>query len=443
MSSKCSLFVVLLFCNICFNGLDAQARPSTNLKLNELNDDVLFLIFDELDFEDLIYMSATNSKFNRIAETVFHQRYADYDIQIIGVREFYGSVRKFKEGLPYQKYIEIPESDFVEEVMKYAGKWIHKLTIQSHKMQNVKKVYEIVNKYTADCLPHLDLRWVKKESFDVDSFAKPFTALKELHFLVDEEQPSASMQPLSVIFPRLQRMSVSLGNDIEHNFLDDDFPNLEHLEASIVQDSEKQRLQFESLMRRNPQIRSLNTWNYPGDYVVTISKLLPALEILTLHEFDSLEEAVHFENVKNLQIVKTYPTDIEKLTFSKLELLDIDFASSYNELITFFGNHQYLPKLHLHVNGRSTNGKELVDTVSHVPNLVELKMIWAQHINPQFIAQIIESHDKLRSVEFSVNEWDMQFDEETRTEYKNFKRQHANDWHFKNLRNRIILEKKN
>lgn len=450
--SKYSLLLTLLLCNVCSNGIIVQAKPNTgllanpsgsntNIKLDNLIDDVLLLIFDVLDFDDLIYMGATNTKFNTIAEMVFHQRYPNYEIRIIGAGEYRGS-KKFHVAKKYEKFIEIAESEWIEDVFKYAGKWIQKLSIQSHKMQNPKRIYEIVNKYTSESLPHLDLRWIKNDTFN--SFAMPFNALEELHFLVDEEKPSANMQPLNQIFPKLRRMSVSLNTDLDYNCLDSDFQHLEHLETYIKSsDSSKQKMQFESLLHKNPQIRSINLWNFPNNYVITINKLLPKLENLTLHSFGGLDETVHFENVKNLQISVSHPIDIEKLIFSHLELLDMDFSSIFNELITFFGNHQNLSKLHLHIFGRSTDGQALVDLVSNVPNLVELKMVWGQPIGPQFIAQIIQSHEKLRTIQFSVNEMDVRFDKATRDEFKKFRQQYGDEWHIRNLINRFIVEKKN
>lgn len=406
--SKCSLLLTLLLCNVCINGVITQAKPNTrllanppnsrlntNVKLDNLIDDVVLLIFVQLDFDDLIYMSATNSKFNKIAEMVFHQKYSDYEIRIISSVQI-EQCPKFHVSEDWEKFIEIPESQWIEDVFKYAGKWIHKIAIESDNMYNRSKLTDTIVTYTAESLVELQLNYIECDTFE--SFTVPFTALEELHFSIDEGAPSANMLPLNQIFPNLRRMSVSLSIDLDNNLFDCKFSQLEHVEVSInYYNAKKQKDDIECLLRKNPQIQSLTTWGYPSDYVITINKLLPKLANLTLYEFGGLKETVHFENVKNLQMFEKAPNTLDKITFSQLESILMDFNDN-DEWMIFFKNHRNLNKLDIY---RVTE-EQLLEITADLPDLMELKVQTDSymHVDVDTIIQIIQNHKRLMKFSF-------------------------------------------
>lgn len=186
------LLTMLLLFKSCFNEVIAQ--DDGNIKLTDLNFDVLRIIFDQLDFPKLINASATNSKLNTIAEAAFRHKYRDYEIRIVSASE---------------EFVDVPYSGWIENVFKYAGKWVGKIMIQDQKSRQISKIVnEIVNKYTFETLIELDLRFIKNDTFE--QFKVPFNAVEVLTFLVGEKRFNADMQPLNQIFPKLRRFEFIL-----------------------------------------------------------------------------------------------------------------------------------------------------------------------------------------------------------------------------------------
>lgn len=441
--------MTLLLCNFYFNGFitfaqpnsrllasSSKSPPNTGVKLENLVNDILLHIFNHLDFDDLIYMSATNSKFNRIAEAVFLQRYADYELRIISSAKF-GQRPKFYVSEGLEKFIEIPEAEWIEDVFKYVGKWIHKLKIESDNMFNVTKLIDELITYTSESLVELDLNYIDWDTFE--SFTMPLNALEELRFSVDETVPSASMLPLNQLFPLLRRLFVSIYVDLDYNLLDVHFERLEHLEAVInYYDAKEQQIQnFECLLRKNPQIRSISLQNYPRDYVTRLNRLLPNLENLTLYEFGDLKEAVHFENVKHFRILETAPSTLEKLTFSRLESIDMEFNDDdFAEWLTFFKNLRNLSKLSIHGAMEIT---QLLEITSELLNLVELEIDTDgyMYVSAEAVIQIVHTLEHLVQFSFPAESF------EEFASIKMIRNLIGNEWRIEQLDDRCYLERIN
>lgn len=419
--------------NICFNEANAYKNGNSidTIKLTDLDFDVLFLIFDHLDVPELIHMAAAHPNLKIIAESIFFEKYHDYEIRIIEANEHHTD-EKFRIN-QHEKYIEFPDSDWIEVVLKYAGKWIQKLKIESDQLYDRSKfVNEIVNKYMSESLISLNLNYIDTDTFEY--FTMPFNAVEKLHFSIDEEVPSANMLPLNQLFPKLRQMYVSVWLDLDYSFFDCEFYHLEHVEVSVnYYNSKNQIKQIENLLQKNPQIRIISTWHFPADYVKIINKLLPNLENLTLHEFGSLDENVCFENVKNFQLFEPLPNSLEKLSFPHLESIDMEFNGN-EEWIKFFENHRRLNKLIIN----KVTENQLLEITSLLPNLVELEVYDTEffYMSAEGVIQIIQNHEKLLKFDFPA-EWFERF-----ASVRKLNERISNEWHVKHLGDRCYLSKK-
>lgn len=428
------LLSTLLLLNSCFN--EVVARDNGNIQFTDLNLDVLHLIFDQLALPELIYMAETSSKFINIAGSVYRQKYKDYEIRVV-TGKGHNNFEQIRRSYSHEKYFEITDSEWIEDIFKHTGKWFKKLSIKSNAFgYRSKKLNEIINKYTCESLIALDLGCIETDTFE--HFTMPFKEVETLHFTVNKASPSANMLPLNQLFPKLRRLNLYLNAALEHNLLDCEFPHLESVRAEFgYSRSEIQTEQLESLFRRNPHIRIIDLKCFSSDYVRKINELLPNLEDLTLHELSDLNERVHLENVKNLRLFVAYPRAIRSLSCPRLEFLDIDYYGSFGELITFFRNHQDLGKLKLANFERSPDGQALVNLIANLPNLNELVIAGGKPYSIEFIDQIIQSHKKLTKIQFPVELMAKYHDG-----FKQIIGKYKNEWNLKDLDQTYIFEKK-
>lgn len=106
----------------------------------------------------------------------------------------------------------------------------------------------------------------------------------------------------------------------------------------------------------------------------------------------------------------------------------------FDELITFFKNHQNLSRLYLHLDsyGRSTDIQATVDLTTNLPNLVELKLVGFQPVGIELVNQIIQSHEKIMSIQFSAGN----------IQLEKFHEQFGNEWNMKKLGYMYVFEKR-
>lgn len=440
------LLLTFLLCNSGFPGLLVNASNAEfqlesgnskgKIKLADVVLDVLLMIFEQLELTELINMAATHSNFDQIAETVFHHRYPHYKIRI--VKSFFINNGK---TINYQvedgdSCIEFPDSKLVDDLFKYAGKWIQRLAIKSDEFteDRLKSINGLINKYTSESVIQLDLRFVFKDSFG--DFMVPFKNVEHLMFGVLQGIPSANMMPLNELFPKLRRLEMRLYRDFDHNLLDYKFPHLEHLTVELNNFDTKKRIkQIECLLRKNPQIRSIKLLDYPKNYIKVIENMFINLENMTLDAL-AFDETVHFANVKSFQWSRAHMNHIALLSLPRLEFLRIDTYNPFTELKTFLERHKNVSRLHLKIRADETAQQELVDLIAVLPNLVELILVWEQFIGTkhpigtEFIAQIIQNHEGLMKIEFPVNQIGSKLGK------------YENDWHLRNFDFVYIFQRK-
>lgn len=236
-------------------------------------------------------------------------------------------------------------------------------------------------------------------------------------------------------------------DSLNYNLLDCFFPQLEHLELEFSTDqTERVGEKIEGMLRRNPQVRTVQIANFPDDYVKVISDLLPNLESLVIDDHFRINETVHFENVKHFAIRSKWPDTIERMSFARLESMNMEYSSNngimpppvdiLQKWLKFFRNHQSLSKLFLFAERRMPDD-HLLALIDSLPNLVELRIQIIGYMNPETINEIIRSHGQLRTfVWYSENN---EVSDITMLQ-ENFE----NDWHIRRVENKKFwIERKN
>lgn len=71
-----------------FNFPFQQQFSNKRMKLTDLNEDCLFLIFDQYSVPDLINVAKINSKFAFVAAHIFRRKYSHYKLHIEKTKYF-------------------------------------------------------------------------------------------------------------------------------------------------------------------------------------------------------------------------------------------------------------------------------------------------------------------------------------------------------------------
>lgn len=117
-------------------------------------------------------------------------------------------------------------------------------------------------------------------------------------------------------------------------FFDLHFPSLEHIQLSVIQIAWGRDEQIEAVIKRNPQILSIRiiliSINiFPLNYVEFIKRFMPNIENLTVSHIEIAGDPIHFEYVKNFRLMRNAAITVDKLFFSRLESLHIDYSIEY------------------------------------------------------------------------------------------------------------------
>lgn len=442
MRSFSTFFVIFLMCNSCLGNatenvdlineniaspeLEFQLKNQTGIvdhkqkmKFIELNIDVQLLIFDELNFDDLISMATINSMLHSVASRTFYGKYRDHTVWI-GEGAFKtrrNGRKKFRMwNGPKTIFIRIEDNELALDCLQYFGSTIQKLYFDNVLVYFDNQIYtqeysdevarydvmkDAVNKYTANSLTLLHLSGIAED--DLRQFT-PFEKVEELSIYIRNEKPENQFK-LNTFVPNVRRLEIRMNDYYNYEWLDCKFSHLEHLTVDFVTPSTpKGSKQIEAMLRKNSQIRSIEIDHFPPNYAEVINDLLPYIENLTITsgELTTNSEMIHFEYVKELKLRLYRPQSINKLTFERLESFHMEYSSSYTnfgieyivpEWLEFFQNHPNLSKLFLY--SMKIPEIHLIEIINHFPNLMEIMIQIGNYIDPEIIVGIIESHKNL------------------------------------------------
>lgn len=274
MNSKYLILFTLLVCSSCLieasdNHQHETESNKTKTKLMDLNFDVLDHIVDELDMIDLLNVAGLNSKTRFIALRIFHLKY------------WVNSTDNYPKT--------------VVDVLQQLENGTTKISIHNgHLRSNVSTfLNKVINIFGYKTITHLDLGSIQENS--LEQFTFPFEAVVELKLELSQEKFTGKIMSFDKLFPKLNKLRVIVAEDANHSFIDCHLPNLEELYIYSDFYTEKE---CKSFISKNPRIKIITLFGFPGNYMKIMNNLLPNLEKLTVH-FDIADEPVRFENVKH------------------------------------------------------------------------------------------------------------------------------------------------
>lgn len=296
---KCTFLIlslVLLLAINCSTGVGAKAiSPNVlygslsrdeivdetgrlRLKFIDLNYDVLFIIFNQLELLDLISVASTDPIVASAAAEVFRHKYQDYriEVNIFDINNDLGDTRWAGDigmSIAPNKHIKISNAELGLKILVHLGSGLTKVL-----------VHERYAKYI------------------LQGLKTPLNGIQE--FAVNIKETVNGVRSFNQLFPQLKRLSVNLKANVDISFVDCEFPHLEFFSTHIDAEASDCSKQFEALIQKNQHIKAIEINGFPTEAIKTINNLLPNLENVTLsdQQIDTRNETLCLENVKHLKL---------------------------------------------------------------------------------------------------------------------------------------------
>lgn len=331
-------------------------------KLTELNADVLYLIFDELELEDVLNLFEAHPTeiFSVIANDIFSKNFKNYLIHIdwqFGPNRF--RVDRSANCIIVGKMAPI--------FLKSFGRSIQNLKLE--RAPNV--ITENVNQYTSESLKKLHIYFMDENP--LKHFKKPFTKLEILRFHINIRIDTGHL-PFDQLFPKLRKLKMQLYTDVDKSIVAHKIPHLEHLNLRVSQLENKQNIL--QILKTNPQIVSFSVDVLSKDFCNVIREYVSNLRNLSLATVGiDVEDEARFENVKYLKL-DPYGKNIDRLSLPKLESLEMFHAPSDSPQWTeFYRKHQHISRLNIEYNDGTYHPiRTLIQMIRRLPNLKEFQV---------------------------------------------------------------------
>lgn len=431
-------FVALLLCNCCLSEFhqcdnDLSGIENDELKITDLNMDELYLIFNNLDLRDWINTAEAMPEYLSLIRKIFRQKFSTYELRLRKA-PYHRMESEFFNFFPSDKRFDVYDtSDFDLNVIKVFGSFFQKIQIDylnEVAYPRWETVNKIVNKYCSESVKHLKLKSIDENI--LNQFTLPFRGIEEFTCSIGSHRLNTS-QPLNKLFPNLRRLNLLLYSDSDYSFIDCEMPKLEHLTIELSQDSWRKHDQIEGLLRKSPNIRSiqLNGHAYPTNYIERIEQLLPNIEHLAMTEVNIETDSIHFENMKSCDIILIDGVSIEKLTLSKLESFRFLYSPNFfNEWQHFFQQHTNITHLKFQqMYTRESGFIPVNQLLNDLINLIDINFECIFEISTENIITFIQNHDNLQKLQFSFKDF-------TTNSKSIIRERFEKDWNIENINRR-------
>lgn len=419
----------------------ASPTQENEIKFLDLNTDVQYDILDLLDTENIINVMEAIPDIFLVGISIYKKRYNNLEVNVKRA-DCTKSVNMdfIVDDKANPSHVIFHTFEIVLNLFKHFGCVIERIHIENRSIKSTDKLLTIaryINKYASESLIQINLCKIEYSVFS--QFTLPFERVKSVAFVMDGNPSTRCTNgslPLNQIFPKLSQLKMQLWADVDYNFINLEFPNLDDLHLIVGRPIWAQMYPIEELFRKNPQIRIIALQNFPMKIEKIIETHLPNVENLTLLTW-SIHETVQLQHVKHFCYI--IPTDahplvtIKKLFFPRLESVKIENlyfnrpnhgVKIVNAWDAFFRQHLNISKLH-YIDPNS-NCNDLMDLTTDLQNLTEMTLESSLQTSQEKIVKFIENHEKLIKFKISIRYMD--------TDMNNLLQRLENEWAIEHLR---------
>lgn len=393
-----------------------------------MNDDCLFVIFEQMELDQLVNMTQVNARFYNLARNVFKRMYSHHirinrldnapKISIMGQwmeYQFGSHALGVRTPVPYNGRASIKFDGIVQifdyhlllNTFRYFGDVIQSFEIQGGGIEpNVlKNLYAHISKYCASTLVRLDLGIFKDKR--LETLTGPFTNLEELILDISHKIRTVKIS-LSEKFPNLRRLTLTNWKRQQALLiLDGQLPYLEYLNIESAKGG-SEHLAFDGFLQQNPTIRQLRVSHFSKDYIETIHRLLPSLEHLTIDgglDQNEIVDPIHFEHLKVFHYRTYRPKSLTKISFSHLEELLMYYdRESYYQWIEFFRMNHTFTRFYVDEDFDAIDFEQNIQRIVNAlpPSAIDITMNSYSGLDIKTITKIIQSRDNLMTLQYST-----------------------------------------
>lgn len=419
------------------------------ISIVDLNDDVLFLILNQMDLIEWSNLADVHGVFVSPANDAFRQKYRGFQVRFnndIYEKRSYGAKKAaFENQLESEgfsrSYIKpkdvntlvINDYQLALNVLKYFSGNFQTLTLNEGVYGFADRhLWEVVNqylnRYASNDITHLQIFMYDNT---LEQYKLPFNNVEILEGSLSVNQTQDIALPFNRMFPKLRDIKLVL-SETEIEILDCEFPHLEDVGLFLSSDGkgkEKQKL-IRGFAEKNPQIKSLHVRDFSSECVEYFSQYLPNLVNLTLNLNGGFNSEIEFKGVKNVRLHDKSGKYVTKLSFPQIEtvLFKYSYKQRY-EWKTFFNKHKNLKKLELdeetyehHGNNRGRN--DLVLLTENLSDLVEVVLSCDYILENQEFTRFIQNHSSLMKVTYHLRG----FYSERQSEIQTLREQFEDQW---------------
>lgn len=427
-------------------------------KLTQLDVDSLFIIFKDLNIQDMISLASTNEYISIVVSDYLSSRFSkkfvifDFTKLIMltkprssrGGMIFVTNINEYgtKNGIIEPKITEKENSiefeyanDEIKSILKMVGSKIRKLKIIDREFDqlgdDMKIIVNLIEQHCSESLVELHVEQLEKF---FESIQKPF---KSVHKLSWSTQGRALM----------------IGGNMDKFKLREHFPAMNSLELtkaltsdtslSIPQMKEFEVFyafgeQFTDFLKANQQITHLKLYSLNPNELQFIANEMKNLEVLKFKNFDQLNRfrggnfSFNFERLRSIEIESRWPGTIK---FSnKLEEFR-SYQYPAEEYIQFMANNPNLKLIKITMCANQVKIKELIAAKLSVN---DLKLVIHKNIEPEVIIQLIESCHNLNEFTFRIRGERFSAQSYEEWDHKHIFINHFTNWTFNSQNNAVF-----
>lgn len=283
----------------------------------EFNSDI-FAKLEKLDIDRLVNVALTDKD---IVLELFKRKYADRTIEFIN-----GDPRK-KTQISEDKIVI--NHQMAEPVLKLFGHLITTTIIVNFaavKPIQSKKTIEHIGNY---CAKLVNLVFVEFNANPLHDIQSSFPSVNVVYFMGTSATFGMENYKLNTIFPNIKQLFLLVRGVSDQSCIDLEYPHLEHLSTAI---SHPKLASFDEstikeVLKKNPQIRSVEFELVSQSFLKVVNQYLPELEVLRVTalsgEIDYFN-GIRFANVKKLSLKAVDDKIPSNIVFNQLEKVVFD-----------------------------------------------------------------------------------------------------------------------
>lgn len=361
------------------------------------------MIYKDLNFKELIQLATTHPQNQGVIGMLFKDKFAKSKFKIQEIDGNFGTIVSSENII-----IESFDFETILTAFRLFGDLIYKLDVYYWSFiaqpEKLRMLNEHINEYLSRSLTDLALRYFQNDC--LAGLQGPFTKVESVKFSHPTHGAIYSdTTDFSAIFPALRRLDLFQMKHINPKTLEHHFPRLEYYRTDRKWiDSVDELSILERRLKLNPQLRHLSlTWT-SLDVLEVVSKNMPNLYYLEIHEFNEFDinrEDIHFPNVTTFKLVLpvSEPDDLVRIpiVFDNLE----EFICGDSEALwfNFIVRNNRIKKITTEV--LDANGFERM--INEFPNLKEYTMDFYDTDYASLdscIEKIVEKGNKLEKLSF-------------------------------------------